>query len=416
VLFEKMKDNILLKKSFDTSNFSGVEMKKFLQKKIMLKHLYIEKALSTPEISRITNLSAPTVISLLNELIKEQIVIEKGTGNSSGGRKPNLFGLNAEQILFLAIDIRNHYTRITIFDVNNAPVSEIRKVDVRLANKIEVMDLIVEEANKLIEQSGINKECLISVGVSFPGLVDSEKGINYTYFDIKGGIRAYLEAKFDRPVEIENDARIRALGELKFGLAKGLQNVLVIDVDWGIGLGMILNGKLYRGNSGFAGEFSHINIVEEGLLCACGKRGCLETVASAGALTELAKEELRQGKLSLLNEMAGNDINAINSELIIQAAIDGDQFAIGLFDKVGKKLGKGIASLVHLYNPEKIIIGGKLSRVNDYLIAPIYQMLNKFCISKVREDVVIEVSTLNENSGIIGAAAFVMDSIFNAEN
>lgn len=411
-----MKDNILLKQKFDITNFSGVEMKKFLLKKRILKYLYIEESLSTPEIGKRTNLSAPTVISLINELIKEGIVVDKGTGNSSGGRKPSLFGLNADSLLFLAIDIRNYHTKIAIYNIYNINITEIKRVNIKLENKIEVLDFIISESEALIKKSKIKNNNLISVGVSMPGLLDSEKGINYTYFDIEGGISNYLESKFNRPIAIENDARIRALGESKFGGAKNFENVLVIDVDWGIGLGMILNNKLYRGNSGFAGEFSHINIVEDdGLLCACGKRGCLETVASAGALIGLAVEGLKAGKLSLLNEMTKNNVNNITAELIIDAAIDGDQFAIGLFDKIGKKLGKGIATLVHLYNPQKIIIGGRLSKAKDYLLAPIQQSLNRFCISKVREDSLIEISPMNGNSGIIGAAALVMERIFNKE-
>lgn len=409
-----MKDNILLKRNCDKNNFTGVEMKKYLSKKSILKYLYVERDLSTPEISRKTNLSAPTVISLLNELIKEKIVIEKGTGTSSGGRKPNLYGLNSNSLLFLAIDIRNFHTKISIYNIYNENIIEIKRINIKLEDKIEVIDFIIIETLRLIKESGINEKNLISIGVSIPGLVDSEKGINYTYFNIEGGLKKYLEEKLERPVVIENDARVRALGEYKFGGAKNLENVLVIDVDWGIGLGMILNKKLYLGNSGFAGEFSHINIVETGgLLCACGKRGCLETVASARALMDLATEGLIEEKPSFLKEMTENDITKLSAELIIDAAINGDQFAIGLFDGIGKKLGKGIATLIHLYNPEKVIIGGRLSRANHYLLAPVQQTLNRFCISKVREDSIIEISLMHGNSGIIGAAALVMESIFN---
>jgi len=409
-----MKNNILLRRKFDNSNFSGVEVKKYLLKKKILKHLYIDRSLSTPEISRKTNLSAPTVLSLINELIDDEMVIEKGTGTSSGGRKPHLFGLNPE-MLFLAIDIRNFHAKISIFNIYNEAVTQIKQVKVKLENKIEVMDFILEQAQKLIEEANINNENLISAGVSFPGLVDSVKGINYTYFNIKGGIRSYIEEKLNCPVVVENDARVRTLGEYKFGSAKGFTNVLVIDVDWGIGLGMILNEKLYKGNSGFAGEFSHINIVEDGHLCACGKRGCLETEASAGALTNLAIAELKEGKLSFLIEMVNGDFDAVNAELIIEAARRGDQFAIGLFDKIGKQLGKGIATLIHLYNPQKVIIGGRLSKASDYILAPVQQSLNRFCIAKVKEDTMVEISTIIGDSGIIGAAALVMESVFNTQ-
>jgi len=178
---------------------------------------------------------------------------------------------------------------------------------------------------------------------------------------------------------------------------------------------MILNGKLYVGNSGFSGEFGHIQVDPEGELCYCGKIGCLETLASGTTMIRKAKKELEEGATSLLRTLAENDLENINSELILEAAQRGDQFAIGLLSNIGEHLGKGIAVLIHIFNPELIIVGGELTKADNYLIDPIQQNLNKYTISKIRRDAQIITSNLGNNAGLMGTVALVMNKVFSQE-
>jgi predicted NBD/HSP70 family sugar kinase len=213
------------------------------------------------------------------------------------------------------------------------------------------------------------------------------------------------------PVYIENDAKARALAEYRYGLAKGANNALILHVGWGVGLGMILNGKLFRGASGFAGELSHIPTVENGRLCSCGKQGCLETVASGTALVRLATEGLRAGKNSTLNQIIDSGKELIPKS-IIEAANKGDQFAISVISQVGLELGKGIAILIQLFNPERIILGGRVAEANQYLLTPIEQALNHYSIPKLRNQTKIMISELGTNANILGAVAMVIENIF----
>jgi predicted NBD/HSP70 family sugar kinase len=177
-------------------------------------------------------------------------------------------------------------------------------------------------------------------------------------------------------------------------------------------MGMILNGNLYHGNSGFAGEFGHIRIVEDGLLCHCGKRGCLETVASGQTLERMAREEIADGKVSNLLSMVDGNLEKITAKLVIQAALQGDQFSIDLLSVIGEDLGKGLSILIHLFNPEAIIIGGEMAKADHYIIDPVKQALNKYTIADIKNDTVILASKLREKAAVLGATALVMENIF----
>jgi len=398
------------------SNLSGMEIKKYLHKKSIIRHLYQQSTMSNTELSKCLNLSTPTITTLLNELIDDELVQDYGLGSSSGGRRPNLYGLKKNSLFALGIDMGRYTTRMAILNNHNEKVTDIKYCSIKMRDEIEVVNEVYANANKLIEDSGIDREKLIGIGIDMPGLVDSSKGTNETYsFDKKRTVKQIFEEKFKKPVFIENDAKVMALGEYRFGLAQGKKDVLTLNIGWGVGLGMILDGRLYRGSGGFAGEFSHIQLLEDGPLCTCGKLGCLETVGSATALARLAKEGIAAGKISHLKYMVNEDLDKLEAKIIIKAANQGDQYAIHILSKVGQQLGKGIATLIQLFNPELIILGGRLSQAGQYIIAPIQQSLNKYCIPRIREDAEIQISELGQNAAVMGAVALVMENIFNSD-
>jgi predicted NBD/HSP70 family sugar kinase len=175
---------------------------------------------------------------------------------------------------------------------------------------------------------------------------------------------------------------------------------------------MILNGQLYKGNSGFSGEFGHIQVDPDGQLCYCGKIGCLETLASGTTMIKRARKEISEGATTVIRTMVGGEFNKITIETVLQAAQRGDQFAIGLLANIGEHLGRGIAVLIHLFNPELIIIGGELTKAENYIVDPIQQNLNKFTIAKIRRDAQIITSSLGQNAGLMGTVAMVMNKVF----
>jgi len=406
-MFSKSKEE----KSY--SELNNVEKKKNLLRKKVVRYLYFHGPKSSIDISNRLKASVPTIISMISDMCESGVIAEEGQGASSGGRRPLLYGLRRDSLYILGIDIGRYATKMAIYNARMEAITGLQLFEMVLINKEVFLDQIVAYAQKLIAESGISKEKLIGVGIDMPGLVDSENGRNFTFFTQKNGTLAQLlTKKFDIPVYIESDAKARALAEFRFGLAKGKKNVLVLHIGWGVGLGMILNGKLYRGNNGFAGEFSHMPFIENGLLCNCGKQGCLETEASGKALVRLAEESLAKGKHSLLSEMIKGKPNEQIPKIIIDAAFSGDQLAISIISKVGLELGKGISTLIQLFNPELIILGGRLADANHYLLTPIQQSLNHFCIRKLSEQTEIVISELGANANILGAVAMVVENVF----
>jgi len=402
----------LIESKNSLKQLSNVEKKKHLLKKRIVRYLYFHGSKSAAEISIKLKSSIPTITATINELISIDVITEQGQGSSSGGRRPNLFGLQNNTFYILGIDIGRFAVKMAIFNTKLENITGLQIYPLKLENDSKQIDIIHKIADKLINESGIIRKKLIGIGVDMPGLVDAANGYNYTFFYEKDrSVASFFEEKFELPVYIENDAKARALAEYRYGLAKGCNNALVMHVGWGVGLGMIINGKLFGGASGFAGELSHIPLVDNGILCNCGKQGCLETVASGTALVRLAKEGLSAGRNSTLNKIIDNGQELI-PRTIIQAANEGDQFAISIISQVGLELGKGIAILIQLLNPELIILGGRVAEANQYLLTPIEQALNHYSIPKLRNQTNIKISELGSNANILGTVAMVIENIF----
>jgi predicted NBD/HSP70 family sugar kinase len=168
---------------------------------------------------------------------------------------------------------------------------------------------------------------------------------------------------------------------------------------------------LYSGKSGYSGEFGHLPIVDNGILCACGKRGCIETMVSAVAISRMAKEGIQKGNLSLITDLVQNDLEKIDISIVIQAANQGDQFAISLFSEAGHWLGRGIAYLIQIFNPELIIIGGRVAEANQFIQAPIQQAINTFSNRDISNNTEIKFSELGSKAGTIGVAAYALEKL-----
>lgn len=392
---------------------SGVEKKKFVQELRIIKYLYVGGPKSNAEICHHLKISSPSSIAILNDLINRNLIEKQGLGESIGGRKPELYGTKDDAFYVLGIEMGMFKTKMSVFNAINQHVTNVQVYSILLDNRMETVDTLYNSATEFIKSSGVDNRKLIAIGISMPGLVDSRIGANYTYLNFRQKtLKDILQEKFRLPVFIENDAKAAALAEYRFGQAKGKKDVLSVFWDWGIGLGMILDSKLYRGTLGFAGEFSHIPIAENGLLCQCGKQGCLQTIASGIALSRLALEGIKSGKTSIATYWNDDEKDKVEARIILKAANNGDQYAINILSEIGFNLGKGLAILLQLFNPEVVILGGRIAEAKEYVIAPIQQSLNTFCMRQLKEPVSIVVSDLNQNVGIMGTVAVVMENIF----
>ncbi|MEP6682019.1 MAG: ROK family protein, partial [Parafilimonas sp.] len=352
-------------------------MRNRLIKKEILKLLYFNKYFSIAALSSSLNKSIPLVLKIVGELIEEGFVIETGYAPSTGGRRAVKYSLKKDLQYIIAVSMDQFVTRIALMDIDNTIIGNIQKIDLPLAKNENALQLLITTIDDFIKESGISKEKIIGIGIGMPGFIDAKKGLNYSFLESGKSICDSVCEVINIPVFIDNDSSLVALAELKFGTGVNKKNAMVINIGWGVGLGMILNSKLYRGENGFAGEFSHISLFSNNKLCSCGKMGCLETETSLLVIVEKAKQGLTDGRTSVLKDKIFDIDIETAFELIVNAAKKGDQFAIELISKAAYEIGRGVSILIHLLNPELIILSGRGSLAGKLWKAPMQQAINE---------------------------------------
>src|SRR5690554_339598 len=323
---------------------SAVEIKTYVNKIKIIKQLYTGGNITAKTIGQKVGISFPTVSLLLGSLLEEGLVAWQGRGESQGGRKPDLYGLVEDSFFIVAIALDKFSAKVAIYNSRNQKVSAIRESKLVLDNSDKTIDHIHHFATEVIRDSSIPADKIIAIGLILPGLVDSTAGISHTYLQTGSDtLKTRLEAKFGREVYIENDARAMALAEFKFAHLEIPNNMLGIFVGWGIGLGIVIDKKLYRGYSGLAGEFGHAPVFDSEISCICGKKGCMETMASGTAAVRMAKESILKSPNTILARMANEKEKDQDPRWVVEAASAGDQEAIKILSDVGMDLGRGIA-------------------------------------------------------------------------
>lgn len=394
---------------------SIVDLKKSKLKKKLLQGLYKGGNYTIAQLAKFLHTSVPSVTALVEELIDEKWVIEMGIADVQLGRKPLLYSLNPKDRYILALDITTYYSKAAILNLQNRVV-EMQDIHLVLEDDPRFCQNLLHGIDAFLVQSGINMSQLIGVTVGMPGLINPKNGLNYTYPKIvpEGqSVLTLLQQQLQAPVYIMNDTQAMIFGELHFGLAQGMQHALSVNMDWGgVGLGVLTNGKILQGESGFAGELGHIQVRPDGDLCHCGKVGCLDTVTKASYLIRRVKDLLREGKVS---QLAQKNIDQIDIEMVIDVANRGDALAIDLLHDIGKEMGKGLSMAVHLLNPKSIIINGVLAKAGKFISNPIEQAIYKYCLSDYKEDLSIVISELGESAKILGLQAYAMSHILADE-
>ena len=395
---------------------SSSELNKIRQKKQILSLLRTDGYTSAPVLSKWLKTSLPTCIVLLNDLIASGYVKNFGIGESSGGRKPNLYGLPEDRYYVISCDFARFSANMAIMDCNHKFVTPIIEIDTNIDDP-ELADKLYAAAHKLMIDHQISDEKVYGLGVDMPGLINSKTGINYTIKDEK---RQYigrdLKQKFNKLIYVDNDARMHAYGEFHFGAAKDYKDAIIIHWSWGLGLGIFINGQLCSGKSGFAGEFSHIPIVENGELCICGKRGCLETIASSNTIMTRVKQGITNKEISSLIRQFENHPQDITPEDVITAAREGDEFCIAILSEIGKAMGKGLSYIIQLLNPEIIVLSGPLSKAKQYVLSPIQQSLNRFCLEKISESTLLLISDMGDRTALLGTSELIFQKVFTEIN
>ncbi|SEM15922.1 ROK family protein (putative glucokinase) [bacterium A37T11] len=400
------------------NDLTKIERKNYALRLKLVKAIIENNGMTNAAVCNELMISAPKSLNLINGLIEQGILEQNEKANSIGGRKPVLNKLKDHTLYIVCAEIERFKLKISILDNNNNKATDTASFSFSLSKNQASVNQLEELISGYIEQSGLNPHRIIGIGIQMPGLIDYREGKNFTYMvgDRRNvSLRDQLSEHFNKPVFIVNDVKSSAIAELKFGLAKDKKDVLVILMDWGIGLGIIMDGKLRNGFSGFSGEMGHMPFVDDGALCYCGKKGCLETVASGIALARMAKEGIQSGQDSLLNKLSDQEIDKIEPQLVIDAANLGDQYAISILSYIGEKLGKGIAILLQLFNPELIILSGKIAEAKQYITIPIQQAINTYSMTEIRERVAVELSQLGADAGTMGIARMFFEEFFNEQ-
>lgn len=379
----------------------------------IIKAIYFQKLQSIAQLSKTFNKSIPLITKSVNSLLEMNLIEGNDLAASTGGRRAIQFKINNNLLKYtLVIALDQYYTSIYIFDLENNIIAENVDIYNPLKNKDKALDIIIGLTEELITLSNIPTANFLGIGISMPGFVDTEKGINDS-FDKQSKlhhIKKHISEHFNMPTIIENDSTCIAFAEQKFGAAKNVKSSLVINLNWGVGLGMIVNGQIFKGSSGYAGEFSHIPLSDSNELCSCGKKGCLEVEASLTAAVKNVQAAINAGEKSSLESEKQNNLLA-QGDALLESAINGDQLAVANLGKIGYMLGKGIATLIHILNPEVIIISGRGAKAGTILMPQIQTAINEFCIPRLAQATQIRISETNKQAQSVGTAAFIIENL-----
>jgi glucokinase len=260
--------------------------------------------------------------------------------------------------------------------------------------------------------SDIDLKQVLGMGVAAAGLVNPGTGVLLYSPNLPrlrdAPLKALLEQEIKAPVWLANDASLAALGEHRFGAGRGFSHLVYITVSTGIGGGVIIDNALFLGSQGFAAEIGHMVIDPDGPRCACGNIGCLEALASGSAIARMASEEMSKGKVSVITSLADNDLSGVTAEVVARAAQSGDPLASEIMERAGTSLGIGVVNLLHLFDPELIIIGGGVSRAGELILAPVRKVIAERAMPGFRQAKVVT-SALGDDSGLYGAVALVLE-------
>jgi predicted NBD/HSP70 family sugar kinase len=361
--------------------------------------LRVRGRVSQADIARMTGLSRTTVHTLVSELKDSGLVheVEAGVSDIRGGRPAALLMLRDSSLAVVGIDFGHSHVGVAVADIGHNVLAE-RRCDLDVShNARAAQDAAVRMVDEVLVEARVERKSVIGAGIGIPGPVDRARGAAGSATILPGwtGIRIGNEMR-DRlamPVEIENDANLGALAELTWGAGRECSNFAYIKAATGIGAGLVVDGRLLRGATGTAGEIGHTTLDESGALCYCGNRGCLETVASGPAILQLVGQ---------------GDNGTLTLDMVIELAAQGDVRCRRALSDAGREIGVAVAGLCNLINPERVIVGGLLSRANDVLLQPLRESIRRHAVQAAAENVVVVQAVFVERAELLGSLALAL--------
>lgn len=385
-----------------------------INRSIILSVFRKQKTLSRARLANETGLNPSTVSSIISELISEDFIRETDLIHPSTGRPGRLLEINPDGGCAMGIEINVDYIEILVTDFSANELWRKRQTSSPELGQDDIMQRTLDLAKEADQFIQSRHSRLLGIGVGIPGLVDVASGLlrvapNLHWVDVP--IRDILAQHFDCPISVENEANAAALGEYYFGAVRNVENFIYLSTGIGLGSGIVLDGKLFRGTFGYAGEAGHITLDVEGDLCGCGRRGCWETFVGPRAVEQKVRRLLSTGAKSMMQDMANGDLQNITMNDVIRAAKAGDDIALSALKDVAYYLGIGIANLLNLFNVEVIVLGGALNNASPLLLKEVEQIVVENTLAPGREHLRILPSAHGSDACIMGAITLVLDDI-----
>ena len=395
-----------------TEDLSLSTLKSVKLKKSIIKRLALNGVATIAELGKETDFSIPTVTKIISELIDDGIVFEEGKVGTSGGRRPSQYGINPNACYYLGVEVKLNSINIGLQDFNNSFVKISENIVYSLNNTKESLLALCSIINQFVADSGVEREKIIGACINLSGRINSLIGFSYSYFFFEEKpLSEIIESQIQIKTFLENDTRAMAYGEYNCGVVQKEKDVIFVNVGWGVGIGIICDGKLYYGKSGYSGEFGHSPVFDNEIICHCGKKGCLETEISGIALVRKFKTALANGSISILSGKKA--IDDITVEDILAAITQyEDTLAIEIMEEIGSDLGRFLSMLINIFNPELVILGGALAETDMYLRLPARTAIHKYSLSLVSLDMDLKMSALGSRAGVIGACYILRDKLF----
>ena len=385
-----------------------------LKKRIITHYIYNGSSTIT-DLAKELDLSIPTVTKIINEMCEDGYIDDYGKLETNGGRHPNLYGLNPTSGYFIGVDIKKFAINIALINFKGDMIELKMNQPYKFENTQEALEDLCQLINNFIKSLEVDTKKIMNICINISGRVNPESGYSFSMFNFsESPLAEVLSQKLGYHVCIDNDTRAMTYGEYMKGCVEGEKNIIFVNISWGLGIGIIINGKIYAGKSGFSGEFGHVNTFDNEIICHCGKKGCLETETSGSALHRILIERIQNGESSILSKQVNEQKTPLTLDKIIEAVNKEDFLCIEIVEEIGQKLGRYIAGLINIFNPELVIIGGTLSLTEDYLTQPIKTAVRKYSLNLVNKDSAITTSKLKDSAGVIGACMLARSRMFES--
>lgn len=378
-------------------------------KKLILEQAVSAGSFTIPAISSLTGLSSTSIARYVEEMKDEGIIVELASEEKSGrGRRATTYGLKDNSRFFVGVDIKNYGLSMGMMNSSGEIIKKKTDTSYEYLNTHENMDEVCMAVLDFIRKDcGESKENVACVAFCLGGRVDSARGTSASLYNFEEtrdmSLSAMLGERLGMHVIIENDTKTMAYGEYST-LCKGKwQNVLFVNMGWGLGLGIILGGELYNGSNGYSGELGHVYAYDNNILCHCGKKGCIETEVSGRAVVRKITARIMEGEASVLSKKARSKTSLTTYD-ILEAIDMEDPLAIDIVSRTGTELGKHLAGMMNIFNPECIVIGGKFAELPSwYFIQQTALAIKQYSLKLISQNVPIIASQLQDDAGITGA-------------